>query len=63
MGGGRGSARFLSTGQYLVVHNRPKTHGDAAKEEFEAAVVGGIDGRSAQAEGSQGDGSQPDYFE
>ena len=38
-------------------------HGDAAKEEFEAAVVGGIDGRSAQAEGSESDGSQPDYFE
>ena len=37
-------------------------HGDAAKEEFEA-VVGGIDGRSAQAEGSESDGSQPDYFE
>jgi hypothetical protein len=35
-------------------------HGDAAKE---AAVVGGIDGRSAQAEGSESDGSQPDYFE
>ncbi len=35
-------------------------HGDAAKEEFEAAVVGGIDGRSAQAEGSESDGFMND---
>ncbi len=34
-----------------IVQTRTNDHGDAAKEEFEA-VVGGIDGRSAQAEGS-----------
>ncbi len=44
---------------YVLGLFRPTTtHGDAAKEEFEAAVVGGIGGRSAQAEGSESDGSR-----